>query len=458
MTYEHGKSFHEWRTRRMNSISSIFKAKSVAVVGASTNPEKTGHIILKNIIDGGFRGKIYPINPKGEKILGLSCHPSLTAVRGPIDVVVIVVPAKFVPDVMDDAGKKRVKGAVVISGGFSEIGNEELQEEVLQIAQSHGIRVIGPNCQGFNYTPNRLCASWPLVKRGGPIAVISQSGTIGATLEMWAEEESIGISSFVAMGNKADVSEIDLIDFFKEDPDTKVISLYIEGVKNGKQFMETVRAAKQKKPIVVLKPGKTQKGMKAVQSHTHSIAGKDEIFDAVCRQLGVVRARDITELYDYSKALGFLHRPAGNRLLVITSSGGCGIIATDVAEEGGIDIVGVDNELKQKLTAALPAQCVVSNPLDLTGDTPARRYRESVDIAAPYDYIDAFLLIFGDPIPGAFEVVKEIQESTDKQIVVSYLGGGGVETDEVRKLHRHGVPVFPTPERAVGALKVLLSS
>jgi acetyl coenzyme A synthetase (ADP forming)-like protein len=442
----------------MNSLESFFNAKSIAVVGASTSPEKTGHIILKNIIDGGFCGEIYPINPKGDEILGLQCHPSLTSVRGAIDVVVIVVPAKFVPDVMKEAGKKKVKGAVVISGGFSEIGNEELQQEILQIAKSYGIRVIGPNCQGYNYTPNRLCASWPLVQQQGPIAVISQSGTVGATIEMWAEEESIGISSFVALGNKGDVSEIDLIDFFKEDPNTKVISLYIEGVKDGKRFMETVKAAKQKKPIVVLKPGKTQKGMKAVQSHTHSIAGKDEVFDAVCRQTGMVRARDITELYDYSKALGFLHKPHGNRLLIITSSGGCGIIATDMAEEGGIDIVGLSEGLKEKLGAALPPQCVISNPLDLTGDTPAGRYRESVEIAASDDSIDTFLLIFGDPIPGAYEVVKELRESTNKEIIVSYLGGGAVEKEEVQKLHLHGIPVFPTPERAVGALKVLKSS
>jgi acyl-CoA synthetase (NDP forming) len=254
----------------LKPLESVFNARSVAVVGASANPEKTGHVILKNIIEGGFAGRIYPVNPKAEEILGLPCHPSLTAIDGPVDVAVIVVPANFVPDVMEEAGKKQVSGAVVISGGFGETGNEELERRILEIAEHYGTRIIGPNCQGFNYTPNRLCASWPLVRRSGPVAIISQSGTVGAAIEMWAEEAEIGISGFVALGNKADVNENDLIDLFKEDPNTRVISLYIEGVRDGRRFMESVRSARQKKPIVVMKPGTTPKGARAMQSHTRS--------------------------------------------------------------------------------------------------------------------------------------------------------------------------------------------
>ena len=293
----------------MKPLESFFNARSVAVVGASANPEKTGHVILKNIIEGGFAGSIYPVNPKAEEILGLPCHASLTAIDGAVDVVVIVVPAKFVPDVMEEAGKKGVSGAVVISGGFGEIGNDELERRIVEIADEYGIRIIGPNCQGFNYTPNHLCASWPLVTKSGPIAIISQSGTVGAAIEMWAQEAQIGISGFVALGNKADVNETDLIELFKEDPNTRVISLYIEGVAEGRRFMESVRAARKKKPIVVLKPGTTRKGARAVPSHTRSIAGRDEISEAVSRQLGIIRARSITELFDYSLALGFLANP-----------------------------------------------------------------------------------------------------------------------------------------------------
>ena len=441
----------------MKPLESVFNARSVAVVGASANPEKTGHIILKNIIEGGFEGKIYPVNPKAGEILGLPCYPSVTAINDSVDVVIIVVPAKFVPDVMEEAGKKGVTGAVVISGGFGEIGNGELEKQILDIAKKYGMRIIGPNCQGFNYTPNRLCASWPLVTKSGPIAVISQSGTVGAAIEIWAQAAEIGISCFVSLGNKVDVNEIDLIDVFKEDPNTKVISLYIEGVQNGARFMKSVRSAREKKPIVVLKPGTTPKGARAVQSHTRSIAGNDEIFDAVCRQVGITRAKSITELFDYSLALGFLGKPKGNRVLIITSSGGSGIIATDVAEQGGIDVVDLPAELLAELKGALPPQCVVANPLDLTGDATAERYRIAAGIAARCDSIDSLLLIFGDPIPGASEVVGELKEKTGKQIIVAYLGGGDIEEEETIKLNRSGTPVFPTPERAVGALKVLLS-
>ncbi|MBN1837609.1 MAG: CoA-binding protein [Spirochaetales bacterium] len=440
----------------MKPLESVFNARSVAVVGASANPEKTGHVILKNIIDGGFAGRIYPVNPGAEEILGLPCHPSLEAIEGPVDLAVIVVPAKFVPDVMLEAGRKKVPGAVVISGGFGETGNQELETRVLEAARQYGIRVIGPNCQGFNYTPNRLCASWPLVTRGGPIAVISQSGTVGAAIEMWAQAAEIGISGFVALGNKADVNEIDLIDLFGEDPNTRVISLYIEGVRDGRRFMESVRSARQRKPIVVLKPGTTGKGARAVQSHTRSIAGRDEIFEAVSRQLGMTRARSITELFDYSLALGFLNKPKGNRTLIVTSSGGSGILATDAAEQSGIEVVDLPSGLAAELKEALPPQCVVANPLDLTGDATADRYRTATEIALRDDSIDSVLLIFGDPIPGACEVVNELKAKSDKQIIVAYLGGGEIEEQEKLKLHRSGTPVFPTPERAVAALKVLI--
>lgn len=442
----------------MNSLKSVFSARSVAVVGASPNPEKTGHTILKNIVEGGYQGSIYPINPKADTILGLNCYPSLSAVPGDVDLVVVVVPSQAVPGVMDEAGAKSAKGAVIISGGFRETGNNQLEAEVLDIAAKHQIRVIGPNCQGFNYTPQKLCASWPLVKAQGPIAVISQSGTVGATMEMWAESENIGISAFVALGNKSDVNEIDLIEFFAADPNTKVISLYIEGVKNGSRFMQTVSEIGGSTPIVVLKPGRTEKGRKAAESHTKSIAGMDQIFDAVCKQLGIIRANDITELYDYSKALGLLKKPTGNNMLVVTSSGGSGIIATDMAEENGINVIGLSDELKRELRATLPDHCVVSNPLDLTGDATADRYKKTVQIAAKDDNVDFFLLIFGDPIPGAFEIVQELKQETSKEIVVCYLGGGEVEKEEVQKMHQHGIPAFPTPERAVKAVKALLST
>jgi acyl-CoA synthetase (NDP forming) len=428
----------------MGSLDAIFSARSVAVVGASASPDKTGHIILRNIIDGGYAGAIYPVNPKADTILGLKCHASVSAIPGPLDLVVAVVPAKAVPGVIDEAGAKGARGAVVISGGFGEIGNTDLEAELKAAAARHGVRVIGPNCQGFNYTPNRLCASWPLVKAGGPIAVISQSGTVGAAMETWAENEQIGVSGFVALGNKSDVSEMDLVEFFAGDPTTRVIALYVEGIRDGRAFMALMRSVAGRKPVVA--------------SHTHSIAGSDEVFQGVCRQLKLARASDVTELYDFSKALGYLRRPAGRKMLVVTSSGGCGILATDTAEQCGIDVAPLEERAKEELKKVLPPTCVVGNPLDLTGDANAERYKVAVQAAARTSGADFFLLVFGDPIPGACEAVQELRASISQEVVACYIGGGDVETAEVLKMHRSGIPVFPTPERAVRAVGALLAS
>lgn len=442
----------------MGSLDAIFNAKSVAVVGASSSPDKTGHIILRNILDGGYAGAVHPVNPKADEILGRKCFPSVTAIPGGIDLVVVVVPAKLVPGVIDEAGRKGAKGAVVISGGFGEIGNADLENELKAAAARHGVRVIGPNCQGFNYTPNRLCASWPLVKTGGPIAVVSQSGTVGAAMETWAADEGIGVSGFVALGNKCDVSEMDLLDFFADDPNTKSIALYVEGIRDGRAFMDLMRSVGRRKPVVVLKPGRTEKGKKAVASHTHSIAGSDEVFQGVCRQLRLARASDVTELYDFSKALGYLRRPAGRTMLVVTSSGGCGIVATDTAEACGIDVAPLDGATRDELRKVLPPTCVVGNPLDLTGDADAARYRTAVETAARTSAADFFLLVFGDPIPGACEVVQELRRTLRQEVVACYIGGGDTEKAEVLRMHRAGIPVFPTPERAVRAVASLLAS
>jgi acyl-CoA synthetase (NDP forming) len=442
----------------MGTLHDVFNARSVAVVGASASPDKTGHIILKNILDGGYAGSVYPVNPKAETILGLKCYPALTAIPGDLDLVVIVVPAKFVPDLIDEGGRKGVKAAVVISGGFGEIGNGDLENELKAAAARHGVRVIGPNCQGFNYTPNHLCATWPLVKCGGSIAVISQSGTVAAAMAMWAEQEEIGVSGVVALGNKCDVSELDLVEYFAGDPTTKSIALYIEGIRDGQGFMKLMQSVGGRKPVVILKPGRTEKGKKAVASHTHSIAGSDEVFQGVCRQLRITRAADVTELYDFSKALGFLKRPKGRKMLVVTSSGGSGILATDTAEQCGIDVAALDDGTKEELKKVLPGNCVIGNPLDLTGDADAKRYRTAVETAARTSGADFFFLIFGDPIPGAAEIVQELRAAIPQEIVVCYLGGGETEAIEVRKMHRSGIPVFPTPERGVKAVGALLAS
>ena len=440
----------------MYSLGDILHAKSIAVVGASGSPEKMGYTLLHNILEGEFEGGVYPINPKEDSILGKQCYKSLAEVPGSVDVAVLCVPSKFVGGVVQEAGEKGVKGLIIISGGFKEIGNDVMENEVVALAKSYGMRIIGPNCQGVNYTGNKMCATWPFVKTKGSIGVVSQSGTIGAEMELLAEKDGIGVSCFAALGNKSDISEVDFVNFFVEDPHTKVIALNIEGIQEGSGFIEALRDAAQKKPVVILKPGRTQKGQIAVASHTKSIAGNDRLFSAFCQKYGIIRALDLTEFYDFCKMAAFVAKPAGNRMAVVTSSGGAGILATDTAEENAVDMITLSDGLKAALGEVLPPQCVLSNPLDLTGDARADRYESAFEVLLKDDSYDILLAIFGDPIPGAYEAAERFRQQSKAAVVVSYLGGGQVQEDEVALMNANKMPVYPTPERAVKSVRAVL--
>ncbi len=428
-----------------NNLQPLFYPKSVAVIGASENPEKIGHEILKNIIDGGFPGKVYPINPKSEKILGLQCHKSVLEVKEPIDLAVIIIPAKFVPSTIEECGQKEIKAAVIITGGFSEAGpeGEALQQEIERIAQLYGIRVVGPNCQGINNPYCPLCASWPLLTGKGRVAVISQSGTVGAAMMDWFSGEHLGVSCFVSMGNRVDIEESDLIAYLDQDPNTQVIALYIEGVKNPARFFRVLKNIK--KPLVVLKSGRTPKGRVAAESHTKSLAGSDAVYEALFKRFNVHRADTIEEFYDFSKALAYLPSFSGNRILFITTSGGAAILATDQAEKEGLDVAPMPDELSKKLEPVVPAHSIRANPLDLTGDADAEMFKNVVEIAK--DYYDILGLIFGDPVENASEVASLISNN-----LVIFLGGAEVERKERILMHEKGIPVFPTPERGIKAL------
>jgi len=302
---------------------------------------------------------------------------------------------------------------------------------------------VGPNCQGVNYPYHNLCASWPLITRRGEIAIASQSGTVGAALIDWASQDGLGFSAFVSMGNRADVDEADLIDFFADDPNTKVVALYIEGVKDPAKFLSAVR--KCRKPIVILKPGRTERGRKAAESHTRSLAGNDAIYDAVFRQFGIHRASTLEELYDFAKALAYVPPPPGLRMLIVTSSGGSAVIATDVATEEGFNVIQLPPAMADQVREFLPPHCIVGNPLDLTGDANAEWYRKVLAAAEPH--FDVVMTIFGDPIPGAHTVVRP-----GRCDLVTYLGGADVERAERPLFHEKKIAVFPTPERAVRAL------
>ena len=423
----------------------LFRPTRIAVIGASANPEKLSFQIFRNIREAGFPGEVIPVNPKGETILGTSSVKSAGDLPEGVDLAVVIIPAKLVPATILQLGERKVRAAIVISGGFAESGDEGavLQEELARNAARCGIRVVGPNCQGVNYPYHNLCASWPLITRRGEIAIASQSGTVGAALIDWASEDRVGFSAFVSMGNRADVDEADLIEFFADDANTKVIALYIEGVKDPAKFLSAVR--KCRKPIVILKPGRTERGRKAAESHTRSLAGNDAIYDAVFRQFGIHRASTLEELYDFAKALAYIPAPAGPRMLIVTSSGGSAVIATDVADEEGFSVTPLPPDLADQLRQFLPSHFIVGNPLDLTGDANAEWYRRVMTAAE--GHYDVVMAIFGDPIPGASTIIRP-----DRCELVAYLGGADVERAERVLLGEKKIAVFPTPERAVRAL------
>ncbi len=433
-----------------DNLNAFFNPAGVAVIGASDNPGKLGYTILKNLRDAGFTGALHPINPKSESILGLDCYKSIKDVPGPLDLAVVIIPAKMVPQAVRECGERGVRGAVVISGGFSEAGREgeELQKTLAGVAAEYGVRVIGPNCQGVNNPYGPLCASWPLLTRKGRIAVVSQSGTVGAAMMDWFSVEELGVSSFVSLGNRADVDEIDLIEYFEQDPNTQVIAAYIEGIKDPERFQKVLET--RKKPLVVLKSGRTPRGRVAAESHTKSLAGSDAIYSSLLKRHGVCRADTIEEFYDFAKAYAYLKPPPGNRILFVTTSGGAAILATDAAEQEGIETSPLPKELADSLEGVIPAHAIRSNPLDLTGDANASMFKEVMDRARPY--YDTLGVIFGDPIVDASKIVTP---NADELII--YLGGAEVERMEKQEMHRKGIPVYPTPERGIRALSQVIS-
>lgn len=432
------------------NLDALIKPRSVAVIGASATPGKLGFDVFSNLVNAGFKGPIYPVNPKADEILGRKAYRDIALLPEPADMAVVMVPAGMVPGTIEECGKTGVMAAVVITGGFAEAGaeGEKLQEELAAKAREYGIRIVGPNCQGINNPHHNLCASWPLITTKGRIAFLSQSGTVGAALIDWASRDHLGFSVFVSLGNRVDVDESDCIRYFDADPGTRVISLYLEGVKRPGVFLDSL--AKATKPVVILKAGRTSRGREAVESHTKSLAGSDAVNEAVFRKYKVHRADSLEELYDFSKALAYLDKPAGRRILTVSSSGGAAILALDEAEKYGFESPAPSGSLKRRLRTFLPAHCGVSNPIDLTGDaiSDPGLYSKVIE-EAKADY-DTCMVIFGDPIHGASDIV------TGKGELVVFCGGADVERRETEQMHQKGIPVFPTPERGIKALYQLV--
>ncbi|ASJ17226.1 acyl-CoA synthetase [Thermococcus chitonophagus] len=434
----------------------FFYPKSVAIFG-SFRKGSIAREILRNVVEGGFEGKIIPVNPKGGEVevAGRKFKVRERLDEG-VDVSIIVIPAKLVPGLIREL-KGLTKGAVVISAGFSEVGNVELEKELVEAAKEAGIRIIGPNCAGIFGVHGKFFGSFEVRVRPGGLALISQSGAFGGAALAMGNEEGVGFSAFVSYGNASDLDESDFLRYFADDPNTKVIALYIEGVKDGKKFMEALKYATSKKPVIILKAGKSKSGARAAQSHTGSLAGSYEIYKAVFKQTGAIEVEEMEELFDAAKAFEMYSR-AGRRVAVVTNSGGPGVLATDKVERLGLEIAKLSDKTIEELKTFLPPQCSVKNPIDLIADADYDRYRRTIEVVCKDENVDSILVICVPPIFIPSEEIARavIDAKCDKPIIVNFMAGELVRKG-IKILEKEGIKNFPTPERAAKALYWLSS-
>jgi acetyl coenzyme A synthetase (ADP forming)-like protein len=443
-------------------LDSFFKPKSVAVVGASRDPGKLGYAVLDNLVNGGYPGHIYPINPKADEILGQKAYPSVLDVEGEIDLAVIVIPYKFVPDVLRECGQKKIPAVVVISAGFREAGMEgvERERELTDIAKEYGIRLIGPNCLGVIDTFTPLNASFAAgMPPQGPMAFMSQSGALGTAILDWSLGGHLGFSKFVSLGNKADVSEIDLLQAWVDDQDTRVILAYSEGLPDGQEFIRVARQVTKKKPVVAVKSGVTQAGSRAVSSHTGTLAGSEQAYQAAFRQAGVLRAGSIEELFDLALAFAYQPLPKGDHIAIVTNAGGPGILATDALERSGMELARLANETIHRLEERLPDAASAANPVDVLGDALADRYEFALDVVSGDPNVDGVLIILTPQamtqIEETAEVIGKVAAKVEMPVVACFMGESSI-AGGLKILQKHGVPNYPFPERAVTALRAMV--
>ena len=446
----------------MSIILKLLRPESVAVIGASRHPEKIGYQVVKNLLDSGFpKDKIFPINPRADEILGLKAYKSILDVPEPVDLAVIVVPAQIVPYVLEEAGKKGVKAVAIITSGFKEIGNVEAERRLVEIARKYGMRILGPNIVGICDTVKSVNASFCQdLPNPGEIAFITQSGALGIALVGWTRIKGIGLSDLVSIGNKADINEIDLIEFFGLDPHTKVITAYLEGIADGRRFMEVARSTSRKKPIIILKAGRAKRTVGAIKSHTGTLAGSDAAYDAAFKQTGVIRAPTFIDLFDWATAFAKAYPPKGKNTVILTNGGGAGIMATDAAEAWGVHLMDIPGDLAKKLRRHMPPFGSVFNPIDLTGMADYEWYLGAMKDLLQDKRVDAIVVLYchtaiTNPEEIADAIINAIKETgIKKTVVASFIGGEEVEKACAR-LTENNIPCYESPEKAVGALGIL---
>ncbi len=444
-------------------LETFFKPQSIAVIGASTNPTKLGYAVLKNLVDCGYaaKGRVYPINPGAQEILGLRVFGSVLEVPDSIEAAVIVIPYGGVAEALKTCGKKGIHSVTVITAGFREAGKGglERERELIEIARQYQIRMVGPNCLGVIDTYTPLNASFAAgTPPPGPMGFMSQSGALGTAVLDMAIAGRIGLSKFVSLGNKADISEIDLLQAWADDEETKVILIYNEGLPNGQEFIKTARQVTRLKPVVAIKSGVTQSGSRAVSSHTGSLAGSEQAYHAAFRQAGVLRAETMETLFDVSLALGYQPPLKDDRIAIITNAGGPGILATDALEGSGLSLAHFEPETTLKLKQFLPEAASAANPVDVLGDARADRYQFALETVASDPNVDGMIVVLTPQamteIDETAQAVSDLSKKISKPVLGCFMGEARVSSG-VRVLTRNGVPNYPFPERAARAFRAM---
>ncbi|MEX2247658.1 MAG: CoA-binding protein [Dehalococcoidia bacterium] len=442
-------------------LDAFFQPRSIAVVGASRNPLKLGYVMLDNITRARFGGPVYAVNVCTETVLGLPAYPRVTDIPGPIDLAVLTVPAAAVADVIEDCGRKGVPAAVIITAGFREAGADGVAREraLAARARAAGVRIIGPNSLGIINTFANLNATFSeAAPHRDEVAVVSQSGAMATAVLDWARATGVGFSKFVSLGNMADVTEVDLLEYLCQDPQTRLAVGYFEGFSDGRRFLEAARRLTIRKPLIAMKVGRSAAGARAARSHTGALASSDAVVDAAFRQAGIVRAYTMEELFDFTLAFSYLPLPAGRRMAIVTNAGGPGVMATDAIERCGLELATFSASTAKRLTSVLPAAAATANPVDVLGDAVAGRYGDALEAVLEDAGVDAALVLLTpqavtEPEQTARTIIH-LARLHRKPVMGVYMGGDAVARgclmlDEAR------VPAYHYPERAVRAMAAM---
>ncbi len=448
----------------LNKMNRIMKPEGVAVIGASPENGKIGNSVMKNLINGGYKGQIYPVHPKLDEVLGYKAYKSVKDIPGNVDIAVFAIPAKFVAQALTEVGEKGIAGAILIPSGFAETGNVEGQDELVEISRKYDIRLMGPNIYGFYYTPMNLCATFctPFDVKG-KAALSSQSGGIGMAIIGFSRSSKMGVSAIVGLGNKSDIDEDDLLTFFEHDDNTQIVAMHLEDLKDGRAFSDAAKRVSKKKPVVVLKAGRTSLGARAASSHTGALAGNDKIYEDVLKQSGVIRARSLQDLLQFARGVPVLPTPKGENVVIITGAGGSGVLLSDACVDNGLNLMAMPSDLDAAFRKFIPPFGAAGNPVDITGGEPPTTYQNTVRLGLEDERIHSLILgywhtIITPPMVFAKVITEVVQEMRDKGIdkpVVASLAGD-VEVEEAADyLYQHGIVAYPysteTPVAVLGA-------